>query len=60
MVIPTSKTCYFEASEDVITKFKSQGLHIIRIKYVRNHVKLLHVYKSRRGFSKGTVLYGGY
>ena len=27
---------------------------------VRNHVKLLHVYKSRRGFSKGTVLYGGY
>ena len=27
---------------------------------VRNHVKLLHVYKSRRGFSKGTVLCGGY
>ena len=27
---------------------------------VRNHVKLLHVCKSRRGFSKGTVLCGGY
>ena len=27
---------------------------------VRNHIKLLHVYKSRRGFSKGTVLCGGY
>ena len=32
-----------------------------KIKFiVRNHVKLLHVYKSRRGFSKGTVLCGGY
>ena len=28
--------------------------------FVRNHVKLLHVYKSCRGFSKGTVLCGGY
>ena len=27
---------------------------------VRNHIKLLHVYKSRRGFSKGTVLCSGY
>jgi hypothetical protein len=33
MVIPTLKTCYFEASEDNITKFKSQALYIIRIKY---------------------------
>ena len=33
MVIPTLKTCYFEASEDIITKFKSQALHIIIIKY---------------------------
>ena len=33
MVIPNLKTCYFEASEDVITKFKLQALHIIRIKY---------------------------
>ena len=33
MVIPTLKTCYFEASEDIITKFKSQALHIIKIKY---------------------------
>ena len=33
MVIPTLKTCYFEASEDIKTKFKSQALHIIRIKY---------------------------
>ena len=27
---------------------------------VRNHDKLLRVINSRRGFSKGTVLYGGY
>ena len=33
MVIPTLKTCYFEASEDIMTKFKSQALHIIRIKH---------------------------
>ena len=33
MVIPTLKTCYFEASEGIITKFESQALHIIKIKY---------------------------
>ena len=33
MIIPTLKTCYFEASEDIITKFKSQALHVIKIKY---------------------------
>ena len=27
---------------------------------VRNHVKLIHVDTSRRGFTKGTVLCGGY
>ena len=27
---------------------------------VRNHVKLMHVINSRRGFSKATVLCGGY
>ena len=27
------KCCHFEASEDIMTKFKSQGLYIIRIKY---------------------------
>jgi hypothetical protein len=32
-VIPTLKTCYFEANEDIMTKFKSHALHIIRIKY---------------------------
>ena len=26
---------------------------------VRNHVKLIHIVTSRRGFSKGTVLCGG-
>ena len=35
MVIPTLKTCYFEASEDIITKFKSQALHIKKIKYLK-------------------------
>ena len=33
MVIPTLNTRYFEASEDIITKFKSQALHIKKIKY---------------------------
>ena len=33
MVIQTLKTCYFEASEDIMAKFKSQALHIIRTKY---------------------------
>ena len=33
MIIPTLKACYFEASEDIIIKFKSQALHIIKIKY---------------------------
>ena len=33
MIIPTLKTCCFEASEDIITKFKSQALHILKIKY---------------------------
>ena len=31
MDIPNVRTCHFEASEDIMTKFKSQGLHIIRI-----------------------------
>ena len=33
MVIPNLKTCCFEASEDIITKFKLQAFHIIRINY---------------------------
>ena len=46
MVIPTLKTCFFEASEDIMTKFKSQALHIIRIKYWKasgsgNHPSLI-------------------
>ena len=31
--LKASKSWPFEASEDIMTKFKSQGLHIIRIKY---------------------------
>ena len=31
--VMTLKTCKFKASEDIITKLKSQGLHIIIIKY---------------------------
>ena len=27
------KTCHFEDTEDIMTKFKQQGLHVIRIKY---------------------------
>ena len=30
------------------------------ISVVRNHVKLIHIVTSRRGFSMGTVLCGGY
>jgi hypothetical protein len=30
---PTLKSRHFKASENVMTKFKSQSLHIIRIKY---------------------------
>ena len=33
MVIPILEACHFEASEDIMTKFKSQALNIIRIKY---------------------------
>jgi len=32
-VIPTLKTCYFEISEDIMTKFKSHVLHVTKIKY---------------------------
>ena len=31
--ISTLKSWHFEASEDIITKFKSQGLYTIKIKY---------------------------
>ena len=31
--IPTLRTWHFEASEDIMTKFKLQPLYIIRIKY---------------------------
>ena len=31
--LKTPKSWHFESSEDIMTKFKSQGLHIIRIKY---------------------------
>ena len=30
--IPTLRTCHFKASEDIMTKFKSQALHTTRIK----------------------------
>ena len=33
MKLKTSKSWHFEASKDIMTKFKSQDLHIIRIKY---------------------------
>ena len=33
MGIPNLRTCHFEASEDIMTKFKSQALHTTRIKY---------------------------
>ena len=33
MGLPTLRTCHFEASEYIMAKFKSQALHIIKIKY---------------------------
>ena len=33
MKLKTSKSCHFEASKYIMTKFKSQALHSIRIKY---------------------------
>ena len=39
--------------EDKVIVYKAFGA-------VRNHIKLIHVVTSRRGFSKGTVLCGGY
>ena len=40
--------------------FENSTTHIAIMGTVRNHVKLIHVVNSRRGFSKGTVLCGGY
>ena len=34
MGIQISRTCHFKASENIMTKFKSQALDIIRIKLV--------------------------
>ena len=31
--IPSLMTCHFESRKDIMTKFKSQALHDIRIKY---------------------------
>ena len=33
LVIPTLRTCHFEVRKDIMTKFKSQALHVIRIRY---------------------------
>ena len=57
------ETLLFEANLERAYSFRVQSGKITVCNYfgsfVRNHVKLLHVYKSRRGFSKGTVLCGG-
>ena len=54
-------TCFHKFSKYESTIFFT-NIYQLKIKtiLVHNHVKLLHVYKSRRGFSKGTVLCGGY
>ena len=53
MFIPTSKTCYFEASEGILTKFKSHALHIKTIEYwkdngIGNPLSLLFLLPFRR------------
>jgi hypothetical protein len=36
-----SKSWYFEASEDIMTKFKSQAFYVIRIKYWKAQIPAL-------------------
>ena len=55
-----SRYKFKSTSSEESQKEESQNLTDNSAELVRNHVKLLHVYKSRRGFSKGTVLCGGY
>jgi hypothetical protein len=35
MGIPTLRPYHFESSEDIMTKFESQALHVIRIQYLK-------------------------
>ena len=54
------KLLWHEDDLDTNVSFNFICLFFYNLVFVRNHVKLLHVYKSRRGFFKGTVLCGGY
>ena len=47
MDIPTLRTCHFEASEYIMTKFKTQALHTTRIQYRKT---------SRNGNSPSLIL----
>ena len=58
--IPIKDMVYSRYKFKSTSSEESQNLTDNSAELVRNHVKLLHVYKSRRGFSKGTVLCGGY
>ena len=49
---------HFAETGDVQTAISSMFFMFTR--FVRNHVKLMRVINSHRGFSKGTVLCGGY
>ena len=40
---PNLRTYHFESSEDIMTKLKSQALHVIRIKYILRIEKLVGV-----------------
>ena len=47
---------YRQVIRSLSLEWKRQFVYLL----VRNHVKLMRVINSRRGFSKGTVLCGGY
>ena len=57
-----SKGVQFVINAEVtaFTSKSGEGSFINYVETVRNHIKLLHVCKSCRSFSKGTVMCDGY
>ena len=59
IVVETAQACTSDFQKFVDLE-QNQTVSSYVFEPVRNHVKQLHVNKSHRGFSKGTVLCGGY
>ena len=60
MNIGTTRTGKLPPARGDVEVWSKEVAFIYDDMVVPNHVKLLHEYKSRRGFSKGTVLCGEY